>query len=163
MNERIMNKKNVDGNTSLMIAVKKGKLEPVEEIGKLDLADWNTKDKMGKGLEDVAKNFGYSGILKYMKLLDQEKGKKGLKEKFTMEMEKLKHAHKAEIEVLVIKNKSKFETMAKKNKDTLEKLKAEHKRSAEAEAIHQEVTMKKLKLSHKAEMEALTKRYSDSE
>ena len=69
MNEEIINKKNEDGNTSLMIAVEKGNLEHVKEFGKLDLADWDTKNQMGKGLKDVAKNCGFTSILNYMKLL----------------------------------------------------------------------------------------------
>ena len=70
MNEEIINMKNEDGNTSLMIAVEKGNLEHVEEFGKLDLADWDTKNQMGKSLKDVAKSYGFTSILNYMKLLE---------------------------------------------------------------------------------------------
>ena len=135
MNEKVINKKNEDGDTSLMTAVKNGKLESLKEISKLDLADWKTKDNMGKGLKDVAKNLGHFGILKYIKVLEHKKKKENLgcetlakKKKYTYEKQKVEK-----------------ETATMSHISTMEKIKVDH----QPLAIQKENSLKMLKSAHK--------------
>ena len=70
MTSKIINKKNVSGDSALMIAVEKGSLSCVEELVKLDGVDLETKNKTGVRLEDLARGSNKVSILQCL-----EKGK----------------------------------------------------------------------------------------
>jgi ankyrin repeat protein len=55
MNSNIINIKDNFGETALMKAVEHNKLTCVEMMAELDGVDWETKNKDGKSLEDVAR------------------------------------------------------------------------------------------------------------
>jgi hypothetical protein len=66
MTRRIINIKCRWGYTALMDAVDYGYLSCVEEMAKLDGVDWETKNKKGKSLEDVARAENDFNILRYL-------------------------------------------------------------------------------------------------
>ena len=51
----MVNRKDTCGSTALMWAVNNGFLSSVEELAKLEELDWETKNKDGESLEDVAR------------------------------------------------------------------------------------------------------------
>ena len=63
MTVSMINTKCVYGVTALMVAVKDGHLSCVEEMGKLEGVDWETRESEGKTLEDVARYVKGSRLL----------------------------------------------------------------------------------------------------
>jgi ankyrin repeat protein len=55
MTSRIINIKNLYGQTALMLAVERTDLSCVKRMVELDGVDWETKNNNGVGLEDVAR------------------------------------------------------------------------------------------------------------
>ena len=54
MTPDIINKENENGKTALMLAVEESSLYCIEELRELDGVDWNTVNKQGEYVEDVA-------------------------------------------------------------------------------------------------------------
>ena len=54
MTPEIINKENGNGKTALMLAVEESSLYCIEELRELDGVDWNTVNKQGEYVEDVA-------------------------------------------------------------------------------------------------------------
>ena len=53
--EHMINAKDTNGDTALVLAVEQGYLACVEEMAKLNGVDWETKSGNGKSLEDIAR------------------------------------------------------------------------------------------------------------
>ena len=55
MTGQIINMKNKNGDSALIWAVSRGKLSCVEIMSELEGVDWETRDKRGHSLEDIAR------------------------------------------------------------------------------------------------------------
>merc|ERR1719318_2502135 len=73
MTRQIINMKNSYGATALMMAVSRGNLSCVEKMSELDGVDWETKDKVGNGLEDRASHYGRMEVLKFVRKVKSRK------------------------------------------------------------------------------------------
>jgi len=67
MTRQIINMKNNDGETALMMAVARGNLSCVEKMSEIEGVDLEIKDKYGNGLEDMARYEGHMEVLKFVR------------------------------------------------------------------------------------------------
>ena len=139
MNREVINKKNKDGETPLMIAVKKGQLEYVTEIGKLDIADWDTKNEFGKDLLEVAKNFGHISIVTYLEerksrnTISQKSNASILAQKLVGDFAKYIEAVETESKVMALEMETENQALEKTHSEEMVDL--EKKQAMEKESL----------------------------
>ena len=80
---------NSTGDTALMQAVKNGFFSCVERMTEIDGVDWETKNRKGESLEDVARHKKYIGLLKFLRKIMSENDSPSQYKK--MKLSKLTH------------------------------------------------------------------------
>ena len=64
MPAHLLNIKDLDGSTALMVAVEFGHLSCMQEMAKLEGVDWQTRNRRGETLEDVARYVSWNEKLR---------------------------------------------------------------------------------------------------
>ena len=64
--EKIINMRDRDGRTAVMLAVDRGQLECVKEMDKPEETDFTTKNNAGESLIDVARKKNHQAVLEYL-------------------------------------------------------------------------------------------------